>query len=96
MITASFALPFSLYLLHYHCYILSLQSYCQSGRRSLKRCTSQPKIGLLVFACLHREVVTNLISSFICCHEFTAHHFLIMACQYVKKKTGSVGITNIR
>lgn len=38
--------------------------------------TSQFEIGLLIFAwcsTVHGEVMTNLISSLICCHEFTTH-----------------------
>lgn len=48
--------------------------------------TSQFEIGLLIFAwrsIVHGEVMTNLISSLICCHEFTTHHFVMMEGQYV-------------
>lgn len=91
-----------LYYCHYifsH-YVLSLhpQSFCQRNIRILHQCMSQMEIRLLVFAwcsALHKEVVTNLISSLVCCNEFTTHHFFSwwMAS---KLEAGSLeGITNV-
>lgn len=83
--TTSVAPLFSHYWLYYCHYILSHyvlslhpQSFCQRNIQILHQCMSQFEIRLLIFAwcsALHREVVTNLISSLICCHEFTTHRF---------------------
>lgn len=71
----------SLYSLSHYILSLRLQSFCLRSDHIFNWCTSQPEIRLLIFAwcsALHREVVTNLTSTLICCHEFTTHHFLMM------------------
>lgn len=88
MMIASIAPLFSHYLQYYRYYILShymlslyLQLFCQTSGHSFTRRTSPLETTLLVFAwfsTLRGEVVTNLISSLICCREFTTHHFLMM------------------